>query len=488
MIRVYGESLALLTDLYQLTMAYGYWKRGMETKEAVFHLFFRKGPFGGNFAIAAGLEQAVAFIEAFRYEESDLAYLASLKGSAGSPLFEEGFIEYLRSFRFTCELDAVEEGTAVMPYEPIVRVQGPIIQAQLLESPLLNMINFQTLIATQAARICYAAKPDPVVEFGMRRAQGIDGALSASRAAFIGGCSSTSHLLAGKVFGIPVKGTQAHSWVMAFDDEEEAFRAFGEVMPENCVFLVDTYDSIEGTKRAIRVILEMKKRGQHALGVRLDSGDLTDLSVEIRKLLDAAGLQDVLIMASNELDEYLIADLKAQGSQVRVWGVGTHLVTAKGQPALDGVYKLSAVRNRGEEWEYKIKISEKMAKMTDPGILQVKRYYSEEGNRVDMIYDIEKPPKGPPELVLVGDPATHVQMDASWKERDLLIPIVREGRRVCALPTLEEIQARSLEEQARFPAAMRRLFNPTPYPVGYEGGLFERKCALVKKIVQRSGQ
>ena len=481
---IYGESLALLTDLYQLTMAYGYRKRGIDKKEAVFHLFFRKPPFQGNFAIAAGLEQAISFIESFRYDESDLVYLSGLKGSRGSPLFDRGFIEYLREFKFTCMLDAVEEGTAVMPYEPILRVQAPMIQAQLLESPLLNIVNFQTLIATKAARICLAARPDPVVEFGMRRAQGIDGALSATRASFIGGCPSTSHVLGGKLLGIPVKGTQAHSWVMAFDDEEEAFRAFGEVMPENSVFLIDTYDSIEGTKKAIRVILELKKKGVHVLGVRLDSGDLAELSIEIRKLLDAAGLKDVQIMASNELDEYIISDLKSQGSQVKIWGVGTHLVTAKEQPALDGVYKLAAVRNPGGKWEYKLKISEKMTKMTDPGILQVKRYFTDTENVLDMIYDVELPPEGNAEVVLIADPSTQLTIDPSLKGRDLLIPILREGKRVYSLPTLEEIQLHSLKEQERFPDSMRRFLNPAPYPVGYEKGLYVRKCQMVKRITR----
>lgn len=482
---IYGESLALLTDLYQLTMAYGYWKRGMEKKEAVFHLFFRKPPFGGNFAIAAGLEQAVSFIESFAYDESDLAYLSSLKGSRGSPLFERAFLDYLRKFKFSCRLDAVEEGTAVMPYEPILRIQAPMIQAQLLESPLLNIVNFQTLIATKASRICLAARPDPVVEFGMRRAQGIDGALSASRASFIGGCPSTSHVLAGKLLGIPVKGTQAHSWVMAFDEEEEAFRAFGEVMPENSVFLVDTYDSIEGTKKAIRVMLEFKKRGIHVEGVRLDSGDLATLSIEIRRLLDEAGLKDVAIMASNELDEYLISDLKSQGSQVKIWGVGTHLVTAKEQPALDGVYKLAAVRNPGGEWEYKLKISEKMTKMTDPGILQVRRYFKGEENCVDMIYDTDLSPGSQPEMSLIADPSMQLHVDPDWQSRDLLIPMLREGKRVYTFPSLEEMQRHSLHEQNLFPMSMRRFLNPAPYPVGYEKGLYERKCRMVKQIIRK---
>ncbi len=481
------SSLALLTDLYQLTMACGYWKKGLAEREACFHLFFRKPPFGGNFALAAGLQTALEFIQAFAFDVSDLNYLATLKGSDGAPLFEKGFLNYLKGFRFTCDLDALPEGTPVMPYEPLVRVQAPLIQAQLLESPLLNLINFQTLIATKAARICFAAQGDPVVEFGMRRAQGVDGALSASRAAFIGGCKMTSHLLAGKVFGIPVQGTQAHSFVMAFDREEEAFEAFAEVMPGNCVFLVDTYDSIEGTKRAIRVALKLKKRGVHIIGVRLDSGDLTALSVKIRRLLDEAGLYDAKIMASNELSEEAITDLKREGCKVDVWGVGTHLVTGKGQPALDGVYKLAAIRDPQGRWQYKLKISEKMEKMTDPGILDVVRF-SKEGRRLlDVIVDVADV-ESIGEGVLLADPQKKIAIDSTWDRERLLKPILRKGRVVADLPSLQQIQAHSLDEQRRFSDAMRRIASPEPYPVAYERALFERKQRMVQEIQRENKQ
>lgn len=477
-----SESLALLTDLYQLTMAAGYWKEGMADREAVFHLFFRRHPFQGNYAIAAGLQTAVEFIESFRFEESDITYLATLQGSNGAPLFETGFLEYLKTFRLTCDLDAMPEGTPVCPYEPILRVKAPLIQAQLLESPLLNIVNFQSLIATKAARICLAAHPDPVVEFGMRRAHGIDGAISASRAAFIGGCDGTSHVLAGKLFGIPVKGTLAHSWVMAFDDEEEAFRAFGRAMPGSCVFLVDTYDSIAGTKKAIAVAKELKKQGVEVQGVRLDSGDLTVLSVEIRELLDAAGLSEVKIMASNELDEYLISDLKRQGTKVTQWGVGTHLVTAKEQPALDGVYKLAALRGRDGKWQYKLKISEKMSKMTDPGVLQVCRFEKGAGHVCDVIYDIEKSSLSLDEMLLVDDPGQKIKVPADASRRDLLVPILKEGKLQAPFPSLHEVRGYSLGEQSKFPNAMRRFLNPQPYPVGYDGALYERKRQMIKDL------
>lgn len=280
------QSLALLTDLYQLTMVYGYWKTGLAQRQAVFHLHFRKWPFEGGFAIAAGLETAIRFLQDFRFSKSDLEYLASLINPGGTPLFEKEFLTFLSGFQFACDVDAVPEGSLIFPYDPLLRVKGPIWQAQLLESPMLNLLNFQTLIATKAARICLAASPDPVIEFGMRRAQGIDGAISASRAAYIGGCAATSDVIAGKLFGIPVRGTHAHSWVMAFDEEMEALKTFADIMPQGCILLIDTYDSIQGAKRAVSVARAMKEKGCDLFGVRLDSGDLAHLSIEIRKILD----------------------------------------------------------------------------------------------------------------------------------------------------------------------------------------------------------
>lgn len=324
----------LLTDLYQLTMAYGYWKTGTHEREAVFHLFFRKPPFASGYSLVAGLADVIDWLRAFHFDEDELAYLQTLEGNDGSPLFEEGFIDYLRELKFTCEVDAVPEGTVVFPHEPLLRVQGPILQGQLVETALLNLINYQTLIATKAARICEAAQDEPVLEFGLRRAQGVDGALAASRAAYIGGCAATSNVLAGKLFGIPVKGTHAHSWVMSFDSEPEAFQAYADAMPNNCVFLVDTYDTLDGVRAAIEVGKRLRETGHEMVGVRLDSGDLAYLSIEARKLLDAAGFPDAVIVASNDLDETIIASLKQQGAKIGLWGVGTKLVTAFDQPAL----------------------------------------------------------------------------------------------------------------------------------------------------------
>ncbi|MDH3583356.1 MAG: nicotinate phosphoribosyltransferase, partial [Phycisphaerae bacterium] len=285
---LYGHSLALLTDLYQITMAFGYWKLGRADERAVFNLFFRKHPFGGGVTVAAGLAQVVEYLDGFGFEDTDVAYLATLTGNDGKPLFERAFLDYLSDLRLTCDVDAVPEGTVVFPHEPLVRVTGPILQCQILETALLNMINFQTLVATKSARICTATEGEPVLEFGLRRAQGIDGALTASRAAYIGGCVATSNVLAGKLYGIPVKGTHAHSWVMSFEEEAHAFEAYAEAMPNNCVFLVDTYDTLEGVRRAIEVGRALRERGHEMVGVRLDSGDLAHLSIEARKLLDAA--------------------------------------------------------------------------------------------------------------------------------------------------------------------------------------------------------
>src|SRR6267154_3372436 len=301
---------ALLTDLYQLTMAYGYWKTGKADQEAVFHLLFRKQPFQGGFTLCCGLADSIQYLRGFKFEKSDLEYLGQLKGNDGKRLFEPGFLKYLGSLKLRLDVDAIPEGTVVFPQEPLLRIRGSILQGQLVETALLNLLNFQSLIATKAARVCLAAKGDPVVEFGLRRAQGIDGALTASRAAYIGGCRGTSNVLAGKVFGIPVKGTHAHSWVMSFDDELESFEAYARAMPNNCVFLVDTYNTLEGVRHAAVAGQKLKAAGHRMIGIRLDSGDLAYLSIEARKILDEAGLEDASILASNDLDEHIIASLK----------------------------------------------------------------------------------------------------------------------------------------------------------------------------------
>ena len=460
-------------------MAYGYWKLGLADRQAVFHLFFRRRPFNGAFAVAAGLQVAMEFIQNFKYSESDLAYLESLKGNDGKPLFEKGFLTYLSTFSFQCDVDAMPEGTTVFPYEPMLRVQGSMIQAQILESPLLCLMNFQTLIATKAARVCFAAKPDPIVEFGMRRAQGVDGALSAARAAFVGGCHATSNVLAGKMYGIPVKGTHAHSWIMAFDQEEESFEAYADVMPSNCIFLVDTYESLEGVRRAIRVA---KKKGIQKIGIRLDSGDLAHLSIEIRQLLDKEGFPDAQIMASNELDESIIRDLKYQGAKINLWGVGTNLVTGKDQPALDGVYKLSAIQDKQGKWQHKIKISEQLAKVTNPGILQVRRYFDERGAIGDMMYDTLSPLPKDPTMIDPFDPSHTKRFSPDMKYRDLLVPVLRGGKSVYTHPSLAAMRENTTRCLEEFHPGVRRFLYPQAYDTGLEKSLYKIKLSLIDKM------
>lgn len=477
------SSLALLTDLYELTMVYGYWKAKIAHRQAVFHLNYRKWPFQGGFALAAGLDTAMQFLERFHFSSSDLSYLESLKTENEKRLFEPDFLDFLSRFSFACDVDAVPEGTLVFPHEPLIRVKGPLWQAQLLESPLLNLINFQTLIATKAARICLAASPDPVIEFGMRRAQGVDGALSASRASYIGGCVATSDVLAGKLFDIPVRGTHAHSWVMAFDQEEKAFETFAEILPTRCVLLIDTYDSLQGVRKAIATARSLKGKGFELAGVRLDSGDLASLSIEVRKILDREGFSQTQIMASNELDEYLIRDLKQQGAKIDLWGVGTHLVTAQGQPALDGVYKLSALQNDQGKWEYKIKLSEQRAKSTNPGILQIRRYFDEKGFLGDLLYDEHLGLSASEQGIDLRDPHIHHRFSGSSK--DLLIPIFRKGKLQYTSPSLREIQAHAKQELLLFPDPMKRFTHPQLYPVGLEKELYHKKMTLIEKLKRR---
>lgn len=478
------QSLALLTDFYQITMSYGYWKAGLDKKEAVFHLFFRKRPFNGGYAITAGLESVINYLKNYRFNEHDLAYLATLKGVDGLPLFDPAFFDFLANMQFSCDVDAVPEGNVVFPYEPLIRVQGPLIQCQLLESPLLNLVNFPTLIATKAARVCQAAESDPVLEFGLRRAQGIDGSLTASRAAYIGGCESTSNTLAAMLYGIPPKGTHSHSWVMVFDDEQEAFQTYAKELPNNCVLLVDTYGTLEGVKRAIETGKWLKKQGKKLSGVRLDSGDLAYLSIKSRELLDEAGFKDTKIVASNELDETIITELKRQGARIDIWGVGTNLVTAGSQPALDGVYKLSAIREPGEDWKYKLKLSEQMTKVSNPGILQIKRYSWNDEYLADAIYDIRMGIKHSTVIIDPFDQTRQKKMEKKWESKDLLVPIFRKGECVYNIPSLKSIQSTTKTELGRFYSGVKRFLNPHAYVVGMEKNLYNLKVGLIQNIRQ----
>lgn len=482
------DSAALLTDLYQLTMAYGYWKSGRADHEAVFHLHFRKTPFGGGYAIACGLEQVIDWLQGFRFAPEDLAYLARLPGNDGKPLFESAFLDYLGRMRLEVDLDAIPEGTVVFPHQPLIRVRGPIIQGQLLETALLCLINFNTLIATKAARICQAAGGDPVLEFGLRRAQGADGALTASRAAHVGGCASTSNVLAGKRYGIPVRGTHAHSWVMSFDDEEAAFETYAQAMPNNCVFLVDTYDTLAGVRKAIQVARRLRQRGHEIVGIRLDSGDLAWLSAQARKLLDAAGFPKAQIVASNDLDERTIASIKQQGGAIAVWGVGTKLVTAYDQPALGGVYKLAAIREPGGAWQPRVKLSEQAIKVSNPGIQNIRRFFRDGEAVGDVIWDESHPAPASWVMVDPADPTRQRDQSGEVVHEDLLVPVLRHGGLVYGRPALADIKARTQAQLALFHPGVRRLDNPHQYPVGLEAGLHERKAALIRAARHQAPQ
>ena len=478
---LYRPSLGTLTDLYELTMGAGYQIAGVADRESVFALSFRTLPFGGGYAIMAGLDDALAILETLHFDAVDIDYLAGLRGATDKPLFSRAFLDRLAEFKFTCDVDAIPEGTVVFANEPLLSVRGPLLAAQLVESVLLTVIGFQTLVATKAARVVEAAGGGTVLEFGLRRAQGPDGALSAARAAYIGGVAATSNVLAGRLFGIPVRGTHAHSWVQVFDDEQRAFDAYADAQPDNVTLLVDTYDTLAGVAHAIETGRRLKARGGNLAGIRLDSGDLAYLSIEARRMLDEAGLVDTKIVASNDLDEHTIASLRAEGARIDIWGVGTKLDTCYDQPALGAVYKLSAVCDADGGWRYPVKLSEHTAKISVPGVLGVRRFVDGTGRfRADMIYDRDLP--APPDGDLIVDPADSLHMRAietDWTPQELVLPALRGGARVEPAPSLEDVRARAQAQIRSLHPAIRRLLNPHVYPVGLEMRLHERRNALV---------
>jgi len=476
---LYRENLSLLTDLYQLTMSYAAWKTGHTEKEGVFDLYFRHNPFQSGYAIHCGLDSVLNFIENFKFDKEQTEYLASLEEPNGNPIFEKDFLSYLRQLQLNVNIDAIEEGRVVFAGEPLYRVQGPLLQCQLLETSLLNLVNFETLIATKASRVKEAAGSDLVLEFGLRRAQGIDGSISAARACYVGGADATSNVLAGKLFGIPVRGTHAHSWVMAFDDETEAFLTFAKAMPNNCIFLVDTYNSLEGIKHAITVGQWLKQQGHQLLGIRLDSGDLAYLSIEARKLLDEAGFKEAVIVASSDLDENLILSLKQQGAKIDIWGVGTKLVTAYDQPALGGIYKLTAMKEKGGQWKDRIKLSEQLVKITHPGIHQVRRFYHDGLFAGDMIYDIRHALSTNPIIVHPHDITRRKQFSLQDKYEGLLIPVVRKGKIIYKRPSLEESRAKRAHDLKHLHPSIHRFLHPHEYPVGLELGLLNHKQEMI---------
>lgn len=468
----------LLTDLYQFTMSYGYWSLGMHEQEAVFHLLFRKNPFNHPFALCCGMESVIDYLANWHFTREQLDYLSELKNPKQQPLFSSAFINYLQHLKFTCDIDAIPEGTIVFPHTPLLRIQGPLLQCQLLESPLLNIINFQTLIATKASRVRSAAGNDTVIEFGMRRAQGPDGAISASRAAYIGGCDATSNTLAGMLFDIPVRGTHAHSWVSAFDSELSAFNAYQSVMPENCVLLVDTYDTIRGVNHAIEIGKKLRAQGSDLLGIRLDSGDLAALSIAARKLLDEAGFQQTEILASNSLDEYVITSLKQQGAKISAWGVGTSLVTASDQSALDGVYKLAALKDKQGHWQYKLKLSEQEIKISNPGRHQVRRFFYNEQYFTDVIYDLDLGISDAPEIILLTEGLKSQHLDNFDAYVDLLEPVMREGQLVRPRQSTENIRTNAQQAIAAF----HQTAENTDYPVGLEKQIYDVKLQLMQQF------
>ena len=473
------RNLTLLTDLYQLTMMNGYLDKNRKEEIAVFDLFFRQNGMI-TYSLACGLEQAVDYILNLKFGEEEINYLKSLN------IFSEKFLEYLKNFKFTGDVYAVPEGTVVFPGEPILTVKAPIMQAQLIETALLNIINFQTLIASKSAKINYAAKGDAVMEFGLRRAQAPDAGVFGARAAVIGGCASTSNVLAGKMFDIPVSGTHAHSWVMNFDSEYEAFKAYSEVYPENTLLLVDTFDTIgQGVPNAIKVFKELREKGYEPKGIRLDSGDLAYLSKKARKMLDEAGFPNAKICASGDLDENSINSLKNQGAEINIWGVGTRLITSADMPALGGVYKLSAIIDEHGETTPKIKLSDNSEKITNPGFKNVYRVYDKNTNKAiaDMIFLREEDKIDTNETLVLTHPTERwkkLRVD-NYELRVLQIDVIKNGKLVYDFPTLKQVKEYAKSELDSFWDEYKRLDRPHVYKVDLSDSLYELKRSLLEK-------
>ena len=468
---------ALTTDFYELTMMQGYYLNN-ENPDVVFDMFYRKNPFDGGYAVFAGLGEMLSQLESLNFSANDIAYLKSLN------IFDQRFLDFLSTYKFHGDIYAPKEGTTVFPGEPLVRVHTKLIDAQLIESLLLNTINFQTLIATKAMRVCTAAKDGTVMEFGLRRAQGMDGGLSASRAAYIGGCKLTSNTLAGKVFGIPVGGTMAHSWIMAYDNELEAFREFAKIYPNNCILLIDTYDTLgSGIENAIIVGKEQKAKGLK-MGVRIDSGDLSYLARAVRQRLDEAGLEDATICVSNDLTEEIITTLVTDGVPINSWGVGTNLVTGGNQSALGGVYKLAAKRRPDGSFQPTIKVSNSYAKTTNPGIKQIYRFYGQDDLAIADLITLDDEKIEPGKDLIFFHPFTDgdlFQLKAGKYSRvEKLLNLVMKDGKVCMEKTeLKDIQAYAKESQSHFHRTYKRLINPHIYKVSLSRKLKELKHDLI---------
>ena len=474
------RNLTLLTDLYELTMMQGYFREKDANETVIFDAFYRTNPDGNAFSICAGLEQVIDYIKNLHFTEDDIAYLRSLS------IFDEDFLEYLSNFHFTGDIYAIPEGTVIFPREPIVKVIAPIMEAQLVETAILNIINHQSLIATKAARVCYAAKGDGIMEFGLRRAQGPDAGIYGARAAVIAGCVGTSNVLTGQMFGVPVKGTHAHSWIMSFPDEYTAFKTYADLYPDACILLVDTYDTLRsGVPNAIRVFKEMREKGidLKGYGIRLDSGDLAYLTKKARKMLDDAGFEDAIISASSDLDEYLIDSLKTQGAAITSWGVGTNLITSKDNPAFGGVYKLAAVMGDDGTFIPKIKLSENSEKITNPGNKTVYRVYDADGMiKADLIaladetYDESQP-------LLLFDPVETwkktLMEPGEYSMREIMVKVFDKGECVYDSPNVMDIQKYCKQEQATLWDESKRLINPQVVHVDLSQKLYDLKQELL---------
>ncbi|MBR2949654.1 MAG: nicotinate phosphoribosyltransferase [Lachnospiraceae bacterium] len=479
-----AQNLTLMTDLYELTMMQGYFKNKDRNETVIFDAFYRSNPMDSGYAISAGLDQVISYIKNLHFTEDDITYLRSLN------IFGEDFLEYLANFKFSGDIYAIPEGSVMFPREPMIKVIAPIMEAQLIETAILNIMNHQSLIATKASRVCYAARGDGIMEFGLRRAQGPDAGTLGARAAMIGGCIATSNVLAGQLYGVPIKGTHAHSWVMSFPDEYTAFKTYAEMYPSACILLADTYDTLKsGVPNAIRVFQEMRDKGIELTnyGIRLDSGDLAYLSKKARKMLDAAGFTDAIISASNDLDEHLIDSLKVQGAKITSWGVGTHLITSKDWPSFGGVYKLAAIYDsKTGEFIPKIKLSENSEKVTNPGNKTIYRIYDADGKiKADLIclvgevYDENEP------LVLFSpkEPWKKTRLEpGEYRMREMMIPIFKNGECVYDSPKVMDIRAYCASELDTLWDETRRLVNPHNVYVDLSQKLYDMKINLLHEM------
>ena len=481
-----SRNLTLLTDLYELTMMQGYFKTHSK-EHVVFDVFYRQNPCGGAYAIACGLDQAIDYIKDLHFEQEDIDYLRS------TGFFQEDFLDYLKNFRFTGDIYAIPEGTIIFPKEPLVKVIAPIMEAQLVETALLNIINHQSLIATKAARVVQEAGGG-VMEFGLRRAQGPDAGIFGARAAVIGGCAGTSNVLTGQMFNVPVLGTHAHSWIMSFPDEYTAFKTYARLYPNSCTLLVDTYDVLKsGVPNAIRVFEEMREEGIQLknYGIRIDSGDLAYLSKKAYKMLAAAGFDDATISASSDLDEYLIESLKAQDAKINSWGVGTKLITADNNPAFGGVYKLAAVKDADSDaFQPKIKLSENTEKVTNPGNKTVYRIYSKKTGKIkaDLICLADEK-FDPEETMVIFDPVdtwkkTKV-LGGTYELRELLVPVIKDGKSVYKSPSVMELRDYCKQEQNTLWDESRRFVNPQKVYVDLSQSLYDMKKALLEEMSEK---